>query len=144
MYAQTTKTLLSLARQKQVCEKQSSFLFSSSSSFCGRSRRRRDRKRSKSHRRKKPSSSIGNIAAAALNSNTTTMKSRRQTIIRDIVLVGGGHSHVFVLKNFTMHPEPGVRITLVAKDVMTPYSGMLPGNVSGKYTYEECHVDLGK
>ena len=135
MYAQTTKTLLSLARQKQVCEKQSSFLFSSSSSFC---------RRSKSHRRKKPSSSIGNIAAAALNSNTTTMKSRRQTIIRDIVLVGGGHSHVFVLKNFTMHPEPGVRITLVAKDVMTPYSGMLPGNVSGKYTYEECHVDLGK
>ena len=72
------------------------------------------------------------------------MKSRRQTIIRDIVLVGGGHSHVFVLKNFTMHPEPGVRITLVAKDVMTPYSGMLPGTVSGKYTYEECHVDLGK
>ena len=72
------------------------------------------------------------------------MQQNNNQVIKDIVLIGGGHAHVFVLKNFTMRPEPGVRITLIAKDVMTPYSGMLPGNVSGKYTYEECHVDLGK
>ena len=45
---------------------------------------------------------------------------------------------------FGMRPEPGVRLTLVTRDVETPYSGMLPGYVAGFYTRRECHIDLAR
>lgn len=60
----------------------------------------------------------------------------------DIVLIGGGHAHVHVLAGLAKRPLPGVRVMLVARDLATPCSGMLPGVIAGIYRAEQAHIDL--
>ena len=62
--------------------------------------------------------------------------------MKRLVLVGGGHSHVEVLRRWALQPLPGVELTLISPDRFTAYSGMLPGLVAGHYTFEQCHIDL--
>lgn len=62
--------------------------------------------------------------------------------MKHLVLLGGGHSHLAVLKRFGMHPVPGLSLTLISKDIETPYSGSLPGYINGSYTLDEIHIDL--
>ena len=59
-----------------------------------------------------------------------------------LLLIGGGHSHVEVIRRWGLAPEPGVMVTLVSPDRHTPYSGMLPGYIAGHYSHADCHIDL--
>lgn len=63
---------------------------------------------------------------------------------RDLVLVGGGHTHALVLRSWGMNPLPGVRLTVINPGPTAPYSGMLPGFVAGHYTRDELDIDLVK
>lgn len=42
-----------------------------------------------------------------------------------------------------MRPLDGARVTVISREVFTPYSGMLPGHVAGRYAWRDLHIDLG-
>lgn len=62
--------------------------------------------------------------------------------VKEIVLLGGGHSHAVALRHLGRRPIPGARLTLISSASDTPYSGMLPGYIAGHYTSADMHIDL--
>lgn len=62
--------------------------------------------------------------------------------MKRLVLVGGGHSHVEVIRRIGLQPSVGVHVTLISAQRHAAYSGMLPGLIAGHYRYQDCHIDL--
>lgn len=59
-----------------------------------------------------------------------------------VLLVGGGHSHVQVLRRMMMRPWPEARVTVVLDTPVAVYSGMVPGYVAGQYRISELEIDV--
>jgi selenide,water dikinase len=62
--------------------------------------------------------------------------------VKELLLVGGGHSHLAVLKSFGDTPAEGARLALLSPGRHAFYSGMVPGVVAGHYRPEDCRIDL--
>jgi pyridine nucleotide-disulfide oxidoreductase family protein len=59
-----------------------------------------------------------------------------------LLLVGGGHSHVFVLRELARRRTAGLEVTLVTTHDRQLYSGMLPGWIAGHYSLDELAIPL--
>lgn len=63
-------------------------------------------------------------------------------LTRDLVLIGGGHTHALFLRMWGMKPLPGVRLSVINPLPTAAYSGMLPGHIAGHYPREALQLDL--
>lgn len=61
---------------------------------------------------------------------------------KTLVLVGGGHAHVQVLRRFAMDPPPGARLVVVLDQPIAVYSGMVPGFVAGDHPLSALEIDV--
>jgi pyridine nucleotide-disulfide oxidoreductase family protein len=62
--------------------------------------------------------------------------------VKRLILVGGGHCHIEVLRYLAAHPEPGLETWLLTPDRHLLYSGMIPGVVARDYEISQCRIDL--
>ena len=61
---------------------------------------------------------------------------------REVILVGGGHSHVQVLESLATQPLDHAKVTVVVDRPIAIYSGMVPGFVAGQYKASELEIDV--
>lgn len=62
--------------------------------------------------------------------------------MKQLLLLGGGHAHVHVLKALAAEPLAGAEVTLVSPHLRQMYSGMVPGLVAGHYRVDDCVIPL--
>ena len=63
---------------------------------------------------------------------------------KKIVLIGGGHAHVQVIKALNVNTRPSdVQVTLIDIQSAASYSGMVPGCVSKLYTLPQVQIQIG-
>jgi len=70
-------------------------------------------------------------------------RQQRRQEQQHLVLVGGGHAHVQVIKALNAQATPSnLKITLIDAQKSASYSGMVPGCVAGLYTPEDTLLHL--
>lgn len=62
--------------------------------------------------------------------------------MKRLLLVGGGHAHIEVLRALALRPDPKREVTLVTPSARLVYTGMVPGHIAGHYAFGECTIDL--
>lgn len=62
--------------------------------------------------------------------------------MKRLVLAGGGHAHLHVLRVLAQKRWPHVEVVVVTPHPQQVYSGMLPGWIAGHYRLEDCMVRL--
>jgi pyridine nucleotide-disulfide oxidoreductase family protein len=58
-----------------------------------------------------------------------------------LLLVGAGHAHVQLLRQWARQPLPGVALVLLTPGQLAPYSGMVPGWLAGHYHFGQICID---
>ncbi|XQU09113.1 FAD-dependent oxidoreductase [Halomonas sp. LY9] len=61
---------------------------------------------------------------------------------RQLLLIGAGHAHAFVLEAFAQRPDKTVSITVVSDSPFAAYSGSVPAWLSGECTLRETQMDI--
>ena len=62
--------------------------------------------------------------------------------MKRLLLLGGGHAHLLVLRALVQQPIVGAEVMLLTPGRELTYSGMVPGVVAGHYGREECRIAL--
>jgi selenide, water dikinase len=60
-----------------------------------------------------------------------------------LVLIGGGHAHVQVVKALANRPDY-LKVTLIDMQRTATYSGMVPGCIAGWYDQQDTQIDIAK
>ena len=61
---------------------------------------------------------------------------------KQLVLLGGGHAHIQVLRKLCMNFYEGLHVILVNDSLESAYSGMTPGYIQDFYKIDEIMIDL--
>ena len=84
--------------------------------------------------------------AASLSSSSNTpeqQESEQDQPMQHLVLIGGGHAHVQVIKALNAAARPkNLDVTLIDAQTAASYSGMVPGCIAGQYTTDETLIHI--
>ena len=61
-----------------------------------------------------------------------------------LVLIGGGHTNVLLMKKWQMCPKlmPDIPVSIISRDSHLVYSAMFPSVLSKSISLEECLIDI--
>ena len=86
---------------------------------------------------------MASAASAAAATAASSSVSGAASAVRRLVLVGGGHGHVQVIKALNRSARPrNLRVTLIDLHESASYSGMVPGCVSRLYSPDQTLIRL--